>query len=989
MKRKNEKDEALSFDFDTPAERPAVRKSQEARHPAGFMSEVENAEKYSWGRKQEDSRVNVLTPEEVMRAHASQRGERVRSSEFQSAQVKAAMPGTKPGQAAEKPAEKPSDGTKKSGEMSFAARMVMQRMKELESRSAADNEPVIRKMPVLEPEKIEMSRFRTAALEDEPSAPEAPAKAPAAPAEPDANAFRAQTEQPKAEKPASDRRFGAAPAAPAARASGFAAAEAAEAPKAPVAPAKPSAPIKPAAPEAAAPAPKHAEDVSEVETARRSRIEAFVLDNDRVSEAAASDYAAPSAAAAAAAAKAAALHTNEPAAYNTAASGSDAAQPRTDRSRFARFTDSADSSARPIAPKVQPAEAAAATATAAATAAAAAANAAADAADSGATVMFTVPKAADKSVDGATKQIDFDGDFTFIDEQEKKKQIETIDDYTSVDDADAVISDFTSRRSKLAVRSIIGAVISALLLVLTLTGTVIPFDRSAFFITSAVLLGIGMISNIGVFSSVASLFRGRPDTDFAPMLAVTAAFVQNIVVWLNGADSGMHAISMMSAAAMLSLTFNCVGKWYMVRRVLANLDLVANEEYKYAAAFVEPPVSANIADPNKVGESIIVGRRKAVDLTGFIGFSLSADPYERRSFAMMIVSLVAGVLAVAFTLLTKGSAASAVTAFATVAAVSAPFSALISVGRRMFRLSRALNREGAMLSGYRAAEEVAEANVIALDSDEIFFDECVSLYNFKTFNNFPVDRAIITAAALAREGSSPLSGMFNQIVATNSGKLPDVDTVIYEEKMGLTGWINDKKVMLGNRMILEAHNIQVPPLSVDKKIVESGKFPVYLAVDDKIAAMFIVGYKAERNLVHRLRRLVNTGVTIAVDNTDPNVTSELICDCYGLPDDSVVIMKADGARIYRENVRPAVHEEARLSSATARGFIDGYVAAFNVQRSASVTAVVTTILVCISIALSVVMPLLGMGDFINSGSVIVLHLISWLLCIVVNFFNRL
>ena len=989
MKRKNEKDEALSFDFDTPAERPALRKSQEARHPAGFMSEVENAEKYSWGRKQEDSRVNVLTPEEVMRAHASRRSETVRNTERQSAQAKTAAPETKSAQAAEKPA----DGTKKSGEMSFAARMVMQRMKELESRSAADNEPVIRKMPVLEPEKIEMSRFRTAALEDEPSAPEAPAKAHAAPAEPDANAFRAQTEQPKAEQSASDRRFGSAPAAPAARASGFAAA--AEAPKAhvapaePSAPAKPSAPVKPAAAEAAAPAPKHAEDVSEVETARRSRIEAFVLDNDRVSEAAASDYAAPSAAAAAAAAKAAALHTNEPAAYNTAASGSDAAQPRTDRSRFARFTDSADSSARPIAPKVQPAEAAAATATAAATAAAAfAANAAADAADSGATVMFTAPKATDKPVDGATKQIDFD-DFTFIDEQEKKKQIETIDDYTSVDDADAVISDFTSRRSKLAVRSIIGAVISALLLVLTLTGTVIPFDRSAFFITSAVLLGIGMISNIGVFSSVASLFRGRPDTDFAPMLAVTAAFVQNIVVWLNGADSGMHAISMMSAAAMLSLTFNCIGKWYMVRRVLANLDLVANEEYKYAAAFVEPPVSANIADPNKVGESIIVGRRKAVDLTGFIGFSLSADPYERRSFAMMIVSLVAGVLAVAFTLLTKGSAASAVTAFATVAAVSAPFSALISVGRRMFRLSRALNREGAMLSGYRAAEEVAEANVIALDSDEIFFDECVSLYNFKTFNNFPVDRAIITAAALAREGSSPLSGMFNQIVATNSGKLPDVDTVIYEEKMGLTGWINDKKVMLGNRMILEAHNIQVPPLSVDKKIVESGKFPVYLAVDDKIAAMFIVGYKAERNLVHRLRRLVNTGVTIAVDNTDPNVTSELICDCYGLPDDSVVIMKADGARIYRENVRPAVHEEARLSSATARGFIDGYVAAFNVQRSASVTAVVTTILVCISIALSVVMPLLGMGDFINSGSVIVLHLISWLLCIVVNFFNRL
>ena len=255
-------------------------------------------------------------------------------------------------------------------------------------------------------------------------------------------------------------------------------------------------------------------------------------------------------------------------------------------------------------------------------------------------------------------------------------------------------------------------------------------------------------------------------------------------------------------------------------------------------------------------------------------------------------------------------------------------------------------------------------------------------------DDFPIDTAIITAAALTRSGNSPLAGVFNQIVATNSGKLPLVDTVIYEDKMGLTGWVNDRKTLLGNRMILESHNIETPPISLDKKIVSAGKFPVYLAVDDKLGAIFIVGYTAKRSLLYRIRRLINTGVSLLVDTVDPNVTEAMIADSYGIPRDAVIVMSSDSARRYRENYSPSETEQARLISTSTEGYIDGYLASYNLRQSASFCAIVTAIMVCIGVALALVLPLLNLGNLVNVATVLALHAVNYIFLYIANLFYR-
>ena len=857
MKKRSESKE-LDFNFDEPV---VERKPASAAKSVGFESEIRQADSYGWGRDRSSVRPNILTPEEVMGARGAS------SKQTKSAASKPVRPTEPVPMRPSEPKPAPTEPSVDAGSMSFAARMILQRMQETETAVSSAEESEAVRQTVAHPRVPEF-------LSDEAEKPVLPTETiPMSPAK--SVPGKAEEKMPAVE----------------------------------------DAPVKPAtelseAEDEPAPAPV---GQPEIPADGATRVIGGI--------------------------------GTPPAPAQAAGEEDSFAASRQ------KFVDSFE-------------------------------------------LDLDVDAWNDEPLDGATRVLPSvekpDPDFGFLPprESEKKAAVETIEDYRSVDDADVIYTEFLQRRRRLTWRSVATVTLAVLLLLLTFSENLVPFGQPAFFIAVGVLLVLGAIFNLSLFTSVASLFRGRNDSDFGPMLALVASMLQTAAAgWAGG--KGMTASSLLACVAMVSVACNDLGKLAIVKRILLNFETVGNEETKQAVAFVGSPVSSRLADPGRVGESLILGRCSAIDLKGYLSASLSPDPYEETTFRTMIASLAVGVVSAGLTFfLQKGSLVDCLTAFSVVAAICAPFSSLISVGRHFLRTCRQLLAEGTMLTGYRAAENISEANVVGLNADELFADECVSLYNFKTFQDFPIDTAILIAAALTKEGNSPLAGMFNQIVASNSGRTPSVDTVIYEDRMGLTGWVNDRKTLLGNRMILESHNIPAPPLSLDKKIVASGKFPVYLAVDDRLVAIFIVGYQADRSLLQRVRRLINTGVTLLVDTADPNVTEQLIADRYGIPKDAVLVMSAETARRYREQFAPREQETACMTADNVRGYLDGYLAAYRLRQSATFACVLTVVMMCAGLALAIALPLLGMGQFVNAHSVLILHATNYATLYLVNVLHR-
>lgn len=84
--------------------------------------------------------------------------------------------------------------------------------------------------------------------------------------------------------------------------------------------------------------------------------------------------------------------------------------------------------------------------------------------------------------------------------------------------------------------------------------------------------------------------------------------------------------------------------------------------------------------------------------------------------------------------------------------------------------------------------------------------------------------------------------------------LPEVDDIVYEDRLGTTGWIYRKKILVGTRDLLIHHGI--PVLKEDfEKYTRKGRKVLYLAEAGKLMAMFVVSYSADPQLKKRLESL--------------------------------------------------------------------------------------------------------------------------------------
>ena len=85
---------------------------------------------------------------------------------------------------------------------------------------------------------------------------------------------------------------------------------------------------------------------------------------------------------------------------------------------------------------------------------------------------------------------------------------------------------------------------------------------------------------------------------------------------------------------------------------------------------------------------------------------------------------------------------------------------------------------------------------------------------------------------------------------------------------------------------MEAHGVRVPALDVDRKILHKGYFPIYIACDQRACAMLVVKYSISKEIETELGRLADKNVLILVENCDPNITEQMLCDYYSLYPDS-------------------------------------------------------------------------------------------------------
>ena len=211
---------------------------------------------------------------------------------------------------------------------------------------------------------------------------------------------------------------------------------------------------------------------------------------------------------------------------------------------------------------------------------------------------------------------------------------------------------------------------------------------------------------------------------------------------------------------------------------------------------------------------------------------------------------------------------------------------------------RRILARGGFINGWHAVRQFGEPDALVVDIADLYPDESMLLHGIKIFNDTYIDDAILTAASLAVRSGGPLSMIFRRIIEQKEELLYDVDSLVYEQGMGLSGWVDGRRVFVGNGRLLQNHGIDAPSADYEARYAKDGRKLVYLAIAGQLSAMFVVSYLPDPEIQSALQSLCRSRVTLLVRSCDPNITASDLCESFELDEYYVDVLPAAAGRLY-------------------------------------------------------------------------------------------
>lgn len=510
---------------------------------------------------------------------------------------------------------------------------------------------------------------------------------------------------------------------------------------------------------------------------------------------------------------------------------------------------------------------------------------------------------------------------------------EELEDFSSYEEADAVLNELVYRRRTGWITTMLTGVAELVLIWLTLMAhlsVTLPIGVNFYIALHAFLLLVMMLINhrmVGM--GIANLFRLRADADSAVTAASLFTLLHTLSLFFNSAAVASGEAVLFTGAAGFGLLLGAVGGQMRLGRICENFRFVSHPSDKYAAHRIDDPKLAVEIGRSAValGEPEVAYFKKTGFLDGFLENSYGDDGSDRAMRLYVPLSVLASaVLGVGALLIGKATAWNALSLGIGTLCLASPAAALMSSNFPLLRTAKRLLRRGAMLIGWEAVRGFGELHALAVDAQELFPSENVLLHGIKTFSGARIDEALLDAAAVSIAAGGPLSGVFRRVIENKTDMLPAVDTLVYEQDMGLSGWVGGRRVLVGNRRLLENHGVDVPSRDYENRYAKGDRRLVYLSTAGELSAMFVVSYVADDGIRQALHDLEKCGITLLVRTCDPNVTEQLVCDTFEMDSYYVEIMGVTAGRSFEKLMSEpeTANPEAILAS---NGRVEGMAAA--------------------------------------------------------------
>ncbi len=523
-----------------------------------------------------------------------------------------------------------------------------------------------------------------------------------------------------------------------------------------------------------------------------------------------------------------------------------------------------------------------------------------------------------------------EGDLTFKQEVEsptvkkryERQKVSVAREYFGKKDGEAVKKVFFAEQKSIIIRL---AILSAVCLVMTILSTVAGMENGNFeiygnneFVYSLIQLflliiacGLNYRSFINAYNNIKSRIL---DMDTVVTVSAVAGLLQCFISFFF-TDSIESVARLTAGAAVVPMILKTVGELIRCKNDAANFNVLSdNVDDCYSVENIGDEDTANeIARGLMLGNPEIKYSTKIGFPQKFVEISRSAEitgPICKITIpAVALVGLVLAVVAVIKT----GNFFAAVSAFTATLLMGLPTTAGLLSAVNLRATNRLLNEDGALINGYNAVEDAVNSNGVIVDACDAFEQGGCNIEGMKTYHKMRIDEAILYTASVVIASGGVLAEVFDGVIIGKRELLLPVESLAYEEKLGCSCWIHNHRVLVGNRDLLIHHNVETPDKELEEKYKSNGRNVIYLAIEGKISAMFVVVYRANEDTARYMRELEKDGLTIFFRTSDANITERFLEREFELPANVVkIINPVAGEMFSKVKANYADRSDARI-----------------------------------------------------------------------------
>lgn len=212
-----------------------------------------------------------------------------------------------------------------------------------------------------------------------------------------------------------------------------------------------------------------------------------------------------------------------------------------------------------------------------------------------------------------------------------------------------------------------------------------------------------------------------------------------------------------------------------------------------------------------------------------------------------------------------------------------------------YRKGKEMLEQGACISGREALTHIGASDGFVLEAKDVFCGE-VSRFRKSAISKISQNDSAVFAALLIREADSVLAPCFDSFLEQMDIDLPPVENFLYEERLGYSAWVLDRKVLVGNRQMLLNHSVSVPSKEQEKAYGQ-GRYVMYVVIDGEITATFLVGYKVLSSLRKYSRDFNKTGLVIMLNSKEAFLDEAAVAAKLSVDASSVKILSSKATAI--------------------------------------------------------------------------------------------